>query len=315
MKTITQQIILKGRQHWGGKPPSDALGEVLRLINPAVRYAVRMRIEGRSTVQEIRPSWLDAAADVRFVDHDGKDDTTLYFELPEIGEAAPKLYEQQEMWPTRPSPSDTGLDLLSQVVLDVAARNSDSNRFDNPLLRRLGRFDHALNGSFQSLDIVPHNAESEISASITEEIVDIAKRFSSTTPSSQPARIYGTLDIIRASTQTFGLKLETGEEVRGVIDGFSIADIKHLLAQPVLVLGKAVYRPSGRLLRIDATSVASAGDDQKFFSKIPPPKDRKPIGRAISRPTPSKSSISAIFGKWPGHESDDEIAAALEALG
>src|SRR5665213_204168 len=261
MKMVTQKIILRGRKHWGGKPPSDALGEVLRRINPAVRYAVRMRIEGRSTVQGIRPHWLSTAADVRFVDHDGQDDTTLYFELPEIGDAAPKLYEQQEIWSTRPSPSDTGLDLLSQVVSDVAAQNSDSDRFDNPLLRCLGRFDHALNGSFQSLDIIPHNSESGTATSITERIVDTAKQFSSTTPSSQPARIYGTLDMIRASTQTFGLKLETGEEVRGVVDGISIADLKHLLAQPVLILGKAVYRPSGRLLRIDATSVARAGDD------------------------------------------------------
>jgi hypothetical protein len=314
MKTITQKIILRGKQHWGSKPPSDALGEVLRLINPAVRYAVRMRIEGRSNVQGVRPHWLDAAADVRFVGHDGQDDTTLYFELPAIGDAAPKLYEQQEIWPTRPDPLDTGLDLLGQVVSDVAAQNPDSDRFDNPLLRRLGKFNHALNGSFRSLDIVPYNGRSEISASLTEEVVKTAKRFSSTTPSPQPARIYGTLDMIRASTQTFGLQLETGEEVRAVADGIVIGNLKHLLEQSVLVLGKAVYRPSGRLLRFDATSVMPASDDQKFFSKIPLPKDRKVNGRAINHPVHSKSGVSAIFGKWPGSETDDEIKAALEAL-
>jgi hypothetical protein len=314
MRNITQKIILRGNKHWGAKPPSDALGEVLRLINPAVRYAVRMRVEGRSSVRGMRPQWLDAAADVRFVDHDGQDDTTLYFELPEMGVAAPTLYEQQEMWPTRPDPLDTGLDLLGQVISDVAAQNPDSDRFDNPLLRRLGKFSHALNGSFRSLDIVRHNGSADVLASLNDSVVETATRFTSATPSPQQARIYGTLDMIRASTETFGLQLETGEEVRAVADGFAIGELKSLFEQPVLVLGRAIYRPSGRLLRIDATRVIPAGEDQKFFSKIPMPKDRQSTGHTPNRFSQSNGAVSKIFGKWPGDETDEELRAAMEAL-
>jgi len=154
MKTITQSIVLNENRHWGAKPPAGAVGEVLRLITPAVQYAIRMRFEGRSSFRGVRPAWLDAASDVRFIGREGRDETTLLFEMPQLGEAAPKLYEQKELWPTRPEPTDTGFDLLGDVIRDVAARDTDSERYDNSLLRKIGRFDHALNGTFQSLDIV-----------------------------------------------------------------------------------------------------------------------------------------------------------------
>src|SRR5580693_3150479 len=125
MKTITQSIVLNESRHWGAKPPADAVGNVLRLITPAVQYAIRMRFEGRSLFRGVRPAWLDAASDVRFVGREGMDKTALLFEMPQLGDAAPRLYEQKELWSSRPEPTDTGFDLLGDVIKDVAERNTD----------------------------------------------------------------------------------------------------------------------------------------------------------------------------------------------
>jgi hypothetical protein len=312
MNTVTQTIVLKSDGHYGGKPPAGALGEVLRLIQPAVRYSVRMAFEGRSSLRGSRPAWLQAASDVRFIDHDGKDDTTLIFEAPQLGEAAPKLYEQQEIWPTRPDPNDTGFDLLGDVIREVDRQNEDSERFDNPLLRRIGHFDHALNGTFQTLEMITRRHSSVARATITPQVIATAKRFSNTIPPPQAIRIYGQLDMIRASTESFALKLTTGEEVRGVLDNFDMGELANLFQKPVLVLGKAVYRPSGRLLRIDATEVRLAEVSERFFSKIPAPKVGRNVQKLGGRPIGSQGGVAAIFGRWPGDETDAEIDAAMK---
>jgi hypothetical protein len=313
MTTVTQIIVLKGDQHFGSKPPADAVGEVLRLLPAAIRYSIRMAVEGRSTNRGMRPAWLDVASDVRFVDLDGKDATTLYFELPSLGDAAPKLFEQQEFWASRPDPIDTGFDLLGDVIQDVSTANADSERFDNSLLRRIGKFDHALDGSFQSLDIIARRYSPNAPATISRRVIETAKSFTNTTPQPQAVRVFGRLDMIRASTQSFAVQLIGGEEVRGVADGFEIASLTGMFQKNVVVLGKAVYRPSGRLLRIDASEVRVADEDQKFFSKIPPAKARVDRTTAL-RPARAKGGVAAIFGKWPGDETDAEIEAALKEL-
>ena len=125
MKTITQSIVLKENCQWGSRPPAETVGEILRLLAPAVRYSIRMRFEGRSTFRGARPAWLDAASDVRFAGREGIDDTTLVFEIPQLGEAAPKLYEQRELWPARPASTDTGFDLLGDVIQDIGKSDTD----------------------------------------------------------------------------------------------------------------------------------------------------------------------------------------------
>jgi hypothetical protein len=315
MKTITQSIVLKNDRHWGIRPPAEAVGEVLRLVTSAVRSSIRMRFEGRSSFRGARPGWLDAASDVRFLGQDGKEDTTLFFEMPELGEAAPKLYEQQELWPTRPDAKDTGFDLLGDVINDVTRQDMDSERFDNPLLRRIGRFDLALNGTFQALDVVSRRYSSTAPAEINRSLADIAKKMTGNTPQPQAVRVSGKLDMIRASTQSFALQLVCGDEVRGVVDGFDVGTLTKYFQQSVLVLGRAIYRPSGRLLRIDATEMKPATDDERFFSKVPSPRQVRIDAKALLRPTALKNGVSAIFGKWPGDETDEQVEAALKEIG
>src|SRR5579883_2118179 len=144
----TQTITLKSREHFGRRVPSQAFGRVLEVIPEAVRQSVRMAFEGRSRAKGKRPDWLRAATDVRFVGHEGDDETILRFETPTLGEAAPRLYAQQELWPTRPEAADTGFDLLADVLLDVATKNADSERFDRSLLDSIAGFGKVLNGTF-----------------------------------------------------------------------------------------------------------------------------------------------------------------------
>jgi hypothetical protein len=124
----------------------------------------------------------------------------------------------------------------------------------------------------------------------------------------------GILDMLRASTQAFALKLDDGQEVRGVLTAGEIGECKHFLEKRVAIHGKAVFRPSGRLLRIDAEDIRAASGDDTFFSQMPRATRRRMDVREVLREQSHKRGVAAIIGKWPGDETDEQIAAALQDL-
>ncbi len=255
MSDTIQTITLTSEQHFGRRIPSKALGEVLRVLPDAIRASIRMAFESRSDAKGKRPRWLSAAADIRFLDHSGDDETVLHFSAPHLGEAAKVLYQQQEFWPSKPEPTDTGFDLLGDVVADIAINNADSERFDRPLLHQIERFKHGLNGTFQRISFTGQRIASASPAVINSDVVQTASRLFRNTPEPQQTRVAGMLDMIRSSTNAFAVKLENGDEVRAVLSEGKVSKLTELLEQSVLILGKAVYRPSGKLLRIDADEV------------------------------------------------------------
>ena len=80
------------------------------------------------------------------------------------------------------------------------------------------------------------------------------------------------------------------------------------------MLGNAVFRPSGKLLRVDAESVAPSAETGSFFSAIPKPVRMKFDVRETFRDQQHKLGLAAIIGKWPGDETDEEIEQALKEL-
>ena len=141
-----------------------------------------------------------------------------------------------------------------------------------------------------------------------------ATQMADTTPTSNRVRAVGTLDMIRASTEAFAIMLDDEQEVRGVIASGQIDDLSELWQKRVLVLGTAVYRPSGSLLRVDAEQITLAENESSLWSRLPEPNGRKLDVARFRKPQTSKAGLAAIIGKWPGDETDEEIEEALREL-
>jgi len=309
---ITYEIRLSSREHYGRRPPSKAAGAVQLALPEAVRQSVRMAFEGRS-VGRTRPEWLRAASDLRLVGVSGDEETILQFELPTLSEAAPRLYEQRELFPTeKPDAADTGFDLLADVFADIADRNADSSRFDPKLLECVTRFSRFVGDKFTGLEFDRRGRERPVV--VTGEVIQTARTLYTNVPVPKRVRIVGRLDMVRASTQSFGVILDDGQEVRGVLTDGDIGQVSELLKQRVQMLGKAIYRPSGRLLRVDAEEVSATTESGSFFSSVPKPSRKKFDLREIVREQSGKGGIAAIMGKWPGDETDEEVAAALAEM-
>jgi hypothetical protein len=318
MNRIVHPVILKSHEHFDGKLPPRAVGYFLAELPGLVRAAVSMALRCRSQQAGRRPAWLDRAADIRYdvrnASRSGDGETTLYFEAPPLGEAAEELYRQGELWPTRPAAADTGFDLLGDVLADVDARNADSDRFDPGLLKRLGRFQKAFSGPYDEVQIESRRYAAQDRARLSRPIIQTAARLLDETPLPRRVRVVGVLDMIRASNQTLALLMQDGSEVRGTLLAGEFEALAKLLRGRVLIFGTVCFRPSGRLLRVDADEFRPATDADQFFAKVP-----KPFGRPrrkYSRLDADKMAqgLKSILGKWPGDETDEQIEAALKEL-
>jgi len=212
---------------------------------------------------------FDAIIGQRFADygHDG-DDTIISLRLPRLADAAEDLYLQPEFWDTRPDADETAFEVFRHVVDDVAAENGESSRYDRQLLTRLARMKQVLGIQVQAIRL----SETTTGTAVDRRIAATASRLGATTPASRQARIAGVLGMIRHSTCGFSIRLESGEEVHGVMESDEgLSMMPGLFGKPVLVLGSAIYRPSGRLLRIDAVGIEDGKDVPRLFAKIPQP--------------------------------------------
>lgn len=275
-------------------------------ISPLFVGSLRMAIEGASVASGRPPAWLERASDIRFVDysHD-RDDTLIALGLPRLGDAAIELYRQGELWDTRPNPDDTAFEVFRRVVDEVAAENNESSWYDRQLLTRLARMKRLFGSQIDAISLPGGTGVTRV----TEKVAETAARLGASTPATRQVRITGLLDMIRHSTRSFSLGLESGEEVHGVMDSADgLTALPEFFGELVLVLGRAVYRPSGRLLRIDAAGMEDGADASPLFSKIPPPQTVRPSasGRWKVSETGNRG-VPAFFGTWPGDETDADI--------
>jgi hypothetical protein len=149
---------------------------------------------------------------------------------------------------------------------------------------------------------------------VTADVIESARDLLGKTPAPQRVRLVGKLDALVASTQRFSVLLDTGEKIDGVFPEDQIDAIQQLWRKRVVVLGTAVYRASGRLLRIDADKLKLGEHEPSIFSQLPAPRGGKLDLSKLRKPQGARSGMAAIMGRWPGNENDEQIEAALEQL-
>lgn len=310
MRVLTQELLLSSR--YADRVPPPVVASLLRALVPAARSSAIMTVEGRGKVPGRSPQWLTDFTDIRLVDVvPFQDSMRFQFEAPPLHDAAPDLLDRADLWHQPPNPASTALDLLGMTINEIGQYEADSDLLDNHVLadvRRFGPLFKADDGTVTFASLPVGNSHPMLSGHTVARAEEMMRLI----PDPQPVRLVGKLDMIRDSTRRFGLILDDGTEVPGVYDR-EMAELLPLFKQRVLVLGKLIYRGSGRPLRVDATSAAAAGAEGAMWSRIPAAVGslrRKPLHVAQGR----RSGIAALIGSWPGDETDEEVERAVAAL-
>lgn len=259
---------------------------------------------------------LSAAWEVRYSGQSAGPDhsTRMHFIAPRLCDAAPKLFDQGLLWEDLIKPEDTAFDLMGDMVWDVANQSKESERFDSDLLRRVARFETAFKRGVSSVTLHGDRLDSKPPI-IDHKVTSSARLLYEETPRPRRVRVAGTLDMIRVSDRVFELLLKGGQRLRAVWSEETVVSLKDFLNQQVVIEGQAIYRPSRSLLRIDTSAISCAKEADLFFSEIPEAVAQRLDPKSLRKSQGSTTGINAVWGKWPGSETEAELLAALKDLG
>lgn len=307
---VERSFELRGPSGLGAAPRPDLIGPALSKLQGTLIDSVRMGFLHSSHARGKIPQVLRAAAEVRFVGMEGTGDesTILHFHVPRFGDVAAELFEQRQLWDDGPQPEQTAFDLLALSLGDVREGRDDSSRFDHALLNRFASYRTALN---KGLDSIRVDGGVPVQASFDSHLVESADQLRHQTPPSRRVRISGRLDMLGVSRKVMGLYLEDGTPVTALWNADDFTGLSGYLGSDVLIEGLAVFRPSGKLLRVDADVIAEAGRGDSYFSTLPLPGVQGDYA-AAAKVRPGHSPYRDLLGSIPADESDEEFARLVE---
>lgn len=309
---VRHTIRLVGPGVEGGRVPIELLQVLTETLLEAAQRSTRLRVEGRSNLHG-KGSWLKAATNIRLVGiRSGS--TILELEAPELGSAAPAIFQQLALWEPSINREQSALSLVEEALGDALAGNTNSDLLDRRVLNSFASFSRTL---ASGIDEVILNGTEPCTRviEITRDGLRTAERLRKEAPAPQRVAVSGQLDQLTGSKRAFQLRLPAGQRLRGVLPPGDPSEYAPLFTQNVVVYGDAIFRPSGVLSRIEASSIRPAGPADVFFERIPIPnvgshRERKPR----AQPPLGTTLGDQVFGHWPGDETDEEILRALEEL-
>lgn len=303
------EIRLIGNRETGATIDGAVLRDVLDSLLEGVRRAVRLRVEGRSSAPGTAPRWLSEAGKFRVLGF-REGSTVIDLDAPVVGEA---LADRGGLGPLfeEPDPHATGMGWYRDVLEDALRADRDSDRFDAGLLDAVVGWHRVLSHGVARIEF--SNGGPSVT-SIDAQGLQQAASLIRSTPPPQRVRVAGWLEAIRHSTRAFVLTLADKTEVRGVAPQVPVESLRQLFGRKAYVDGLAHFRPNGHVARLEAEQIAPAGEDFEAWSQAPEPLFGPEVQPAPRVPQGPRSGLNAIFGQWPGDESDEEIEHALKGV-
>ena len=304
---MSQTVVhLTGPAARGVRVGAPMLRDLLDALVDAVQQSVRVRAEGRSRAAGPTPAWLDRAATFTMEIQPGS--TQLALDAQTLGDLVPDKFSQVDMFQPL-DPRVTCLDVFADALDDALVSKTDSDLYDDGLIETLTRFGRVLDHDVDSFEIRDGRTRT-----LDRQSVQSLRQLRRSFPADQRTRVAGKLDLLKHSSRIFSLIMSTGELRGVVVADADFAKLGQLLGQQVVVSGTAKFRPSGRVLRVEAEQIIAAEGDTTPWEASPRPLFSDLETRALRVPQGPKSGVAALFGQWPGDETDDDFEGAVRDL-
>ena len=301
-------IRLKGEAAHGDRISGHLFRDLFSVLVDGAERAVRFNIDGQSSAPGPTPKWLRPASDFVLVRRPDLDASTFVIEGKPLREALPDRFplgdKVEEFDPGR-----SAIDLFEDALEDAIAGNDDSTRFDPGLAGVCARFGELLRQGIEEVEILNGRTVRVDQLALTRFETLSARAYPK-----QRVRVAGRLEAIRYSDCRFTLTLDDGTRLSGTAAGPGQTTLQAQFGKPVVVTGSAVFRPSGKPLRVEADSIEESSEVQmKLWSSLPKPL-RAPFEVRQLRPHGGARGIDRLLGTWPGDESEEEINVMLASV-
>lgn len=310
---LDQEVTIDTESSFGADVPLAISSPLLRRLEDTARPCVRMAVEGASASVGATPLWLERASDIRTIGFStrGKQ-SVLHLKAPRLGDAIPEMFDQPSLWPEMARPDETAVHLIGRIGEIVMRHEVASDMYDQPLLKHFSQWHSLFKREVKQIHLPSSSEDSEAFTGLDMTLAQNARSLSDQMPAPRQVRIVGKLDMVRHSTRSFALLLADGQEIRGVLEARDPELLQKHFGKEITIFGKAIYRPSGSLLRLDAEEIIDTTEGRLAFSTIPDALS-KPF-RTERKLQTGKTGVTAFFGTWPGEETDDDLLSALREL-
>jgi hypothetical protein len=306
-------VTIDTESSFGADVPLAISAPLLRRLEDTARPCVRMAVEGASASVGATPLWLERASDIRTIGFSTRGtQSVLHVKAPRLGDAIPEMFDQPSLWPEMAQADETAVHLIGRIGHIVMRHEAASGMYDQPLLKHFAQWHSLFKREVKRVHLPSSSEDSEAIAGLDMTLAQNARSLSDQMPAPRQVRVVGKLDMVRHSTRSFALLLADGREIRGVLEGRDPELLQKYFGKEITVFGKAIYRPSGSLLRLDAEEIVDTVEGRLAFSSIP---------EALSKPfrterklQTGKTGVAAFFGTWPGEETDEDLLTALREL-
>jgi hypothetical protein len=288
-----------------------ALKDLVDTVIESSERGLRLAVQGESVKPGPLPTWLARSLDFT-VTGLKKGSTTLLLDAPELGETAAEEIKQQDLWYSKPTPSDTAISLLSRSVREAVSENLESNAYDKGVLDGLLSFESFFK-TFGNKLVVQARSRPAENFSLGCGELDHIRHLKAETPEPRALVISGQFDLIQHSRRGFHLMMSNGQVIPGTIDReiLNVENMREFWGRKVTIKGIVHFNPGRKVRLLEAQTIKLTEKGEEIFEKMP----------AVPRPVAlfdsdlQKSSVGPalkeIWGKWPGEESIDELLAAL----
>jgi hypothetical protein len=282
----------------------SVLRDLCDLFVEGAQRSARLVAEGRSLARGVAPTWASAAADIR-ISKFATGSLELGLRAPRLVDVAPDVFAQQQLFPHGTAPDATALDLFLDAADDACAGRKDSERLDAGVLEVLARAGALFSKGGTRLELSRPDRPNIV---LDPAAAVLIRTLADQTPPAQVSRVRGVLDALTVSTRVLVLRLDEGRVLRGFAGAVPLDQLKNLLGTQVILEGAVTFRPSGEALRIEVDSASPAAPGDIIWARLPKAEPTATKPRAAA----STTGLDAIFGTWPGDETDEQLAAALE---
>lgn len=293
--------------------PVALVRDLFDALDRGARGAVRLRLEGRSASRGPIPGWLERAARFDLALDADLPDGTIRLTAPTLGESLRDRFVQRDLF-ADPVSDETPVSLFTAGLADAVRGRRDSDAFDDALLPAFEELGRVFARHVAAIEIGNGHPDAT-PLTVTAEGIQVVEQIKRQIPRPQRVRVAGRLDTIRYSDRAFTLVLPGGPALRGVYPGDDGGQLKAHFGQVVAVSGVGHFKPSGALRVIEADGVVPASEgDLAVFAAVPTSLEATIDPRTLRVPQGPRTGIDAIFGQWPGDESDEEILRILDEL-
>jgi hypothetical protein len=308
---LTRQLRLEGPSVSGTKVNGPLLRKILTLLIDGSQRALRIHTQGRSIARGALPDWIPTATEFNVQIREGS--TVLQIESPSLFDAAPDQFRQTKLFPEI-DPERPAIDYLIDSIEAALGKGNRPALYDGPFLKFLGELDSIFDHGVTNVEFRHADSFSKPVLTLRQPNIAQFRQLESRIPRPQRANVAGKLDTIRHSDRTFVIALPGDQHIRGIAEHGD--DLHTFWGKNVLASGTAHFTVDGTVQRIEADSMRLASQrDSSIFSVVPHPMISAPFEAfAVKRPQGPRSGLNAIFGKWPGDETDKEITKALDTL-